>query len=68
MPHAITTTTMVRIAVARLELTPSIPIFANMDVSAANTADPNANQNHIPLHPRFHLTPSYVPTVLFLVL
>jgi hypothetical protein len=47
MPQAMTTTTIVRIAVARLEFTPSMPILASMDVSAAKTAEPNANQNHI---------------------
>ena len=35
IPHAITTTTTVLIAVARLELTPSIPTLARMEVSAA---------------------------------
>ena len=47
MPHAITRTTAVRMAVARLELTPSMPIFAKIEVSAANTADSSANTNHI---------------------
>lgn len=47
MPHAINTTTTVRIAVARFELTPSIPTFAKIDVRAANTADNIANVNHI---------------------
>ena len=47
MPQAIITTTTVRIAVARLEFTPSMPILARMDVSAAKTAEPNANHNHI---------------------
>lgn len=41
------TTTTVRIAVARLEFTPSIPIFAKIEVSAAKTADKIANMNHI---------------------
>ena len=45
------TTTMVRIAVARLDATPSIPIFANMDVSAAKTAEASANKNHITIPP-----------------
>ena len=49
------TTTTVRIAVARLEFTPSIPIFASMDVSAANTADNNANTNHTTIRPQFFL-------------
>ena len=50
------TTTTVRMAVARLEFTPSIPIFAKIDVKAANTADPVANQNHaiaVPLPAHF---------------
>jgi hypothetical protein len=51
IPHAMITTTIVRIAVARLELTPSIPTFASIDVSAAKTADPSANPNHIRIPP-----------------
>lgn len=47
IPQAITTTTTVLIAVARFELTSSIPTLANMEVSAANTADNNANTSHI---------------------
>lgn len=39
IPQAIKTTTTVRIAVARLELTPEIPILAKIDVSAANKAE-----------------------------
>ena len=42
-----TNTTTVLIAVARFELTPSIPIFANIEVRAANIADNNAKANHI---------------------
>jgi hypothetical protein len=41
------TTTIVRIAVARFDPTPSIPIFANIDVSAAKIAEPSANKSHI---------------------
>jgi hypothetical protein len=41
--------------VARLELTPQIPTFASMDVSAANTADNKANTNHIK-SPLIHIT------------
>lgn len=41
------TTTTVRIAVARLEFTPSIPIFASIDVIAAKMADNKANTNHM---------------------
>ncbi len=37
--HAITSTTAVRIAVARLDSTPVIPILARIEVSAAKTAD-----------------------------
>ena len=47
IPHAMTSTTTVRMAVARLELTFSIPIFARMEVSAANTAEPIANIHHM---------------------
>lgn len=47
IPHAITGTTNVRIAVARLEFTPSIPILASIDVRAANKDDNTANNNHI---------------------
>ena len=47
IPHAMTTTTTVQMAVARFELTPSIPILAKIEVSAANTADNNANTIHI---------------------
>ena len=47
MPQDMSRTTPVRMAVARLELTPSIPTLARMEVSAANTADSNARMNHI---------------------
>lgn len=47
IPQAIKTTTTVRIAVARLELTPEIPILAKIDVSAANKAERNAKTAHI---------------------
>jgi hypothetical protein len=40
------TTTTVLIAVARFEFTPSIPTFASIEVSAANTADNIANISH----------------------
>jgi hypothetical protein len=43
------TTTTVLIAVAKLELTPSIPIFAKIETRAANTAESNAKTNHINL-------------------
>ena len=52
IPHAITRTTAVRIAVARFELTPSIPTLARMDVRAANTEDNNANKSHISNPPK----------------
>jgi len=42
IPHAITSTTTVRIAVARLESMPLMPSFARMEVSAAKTADSSA--------------------------
>ena len=51
IPQAISTTTTVRMAVARLEFTPSMPILAKIEVSAANTADSNANINHIIIIP-----------------
>jgi hypothetical protein len=47
IPHAMITTTTVLIAVARFELTPSMPTFASMEVSAAKTADKIANTSHI---------------------
>ena len=39
IPHDIASTINVRIAVARCEFTPSMPIFASIEVSAAKTAD-----------------------------
>lgn len=47
MPQAMASTTVVRTAVARLELTPSMPILARMEVRAANTDDPTAKTNHM---------------------
>jgi hypothetical protein len=41
------TTTTVLIAVAKLELTPAMPTFAKIEVSAAKIADSKANMNHI---------------------
>ena len=58
--QAIPTTTTVRMAVARLESTPSIPILANIEVNAANTADNSANMIHIYLKPP-HLY--FIPTI-----
>ena len=48
--HDIKRTTTVLIAVARLELTLSIPTFARIDVSAAKTEESNAKTNHIVFH------------------
>ena len=39
IPHAIISTTIVLIAVARFEFMSLIPIFASIDVSAAKNAD-----------------------------
>lgn len=47
MTHDIRTTTHVLTAVARFELTPSIPILARIDVRAAKTAEPIEKSNHI---------------------
>ena len=40
--HAMTSTTAVRTAVARFELTPSMPTFASIEVKAAKNAEHNA--------------------------
>ena len=45
--HAITSTTVVRMAVPRFDSTPLIPILPRMDVRLANTADPQAYQNQL---------------------
>ena len=42
IPQARIRTTIVRMAVARLELTFPMPIFAYIEVSAAKTAEPTA--------------------------
>lgn len=47
MSQDIARTTAVLIAVARFEFTPSIPIFARIEVNAANTEDKIAKINHI---------------------
>ena len=47
MPQDMASTTTVRMAVARVEFTPSMPILARMDVSAAKTAERIARINHI---------------------
>ena len=54
--QAMRRTTTVLMAVARFELTPSIPTFANIDVRAANNAEANANKTHIFF---FQLRPQY---------
>ena len=46
MPQAMITTTTVRMAVARLEFTRSIPTLARIEVNAANIAESNASTNH----------------------
>ncbi len=51
IPQDMASTTQVRRAVARLELTPSIPILAKMEVSAANTDDPSAKISHMKMIP-----------------
>ena len=43
--QAMIRTTIVRIAVPRLEFTPSIPTFPNMEVRLANSAEPAAYRN-----------------------
>lgn len=45
--HAIKTTTIVLISVAKFESTFSIPILANIDVNDANIAESRAKINHI---------------------
>jgi len=47
MAQDMATTTIVLMAVAKLEFTPSIPILARMEVRAANTAERTANRIHI---------------------
>ena len=47
IPHATIKIMMVRIAVARFELTPVIPTFANMAVSDANKAESKAYIHHL---------------------
>ena len=44
--HAMTRTTTVRIAVPRLDSTCSTPIFPNMEVRLANTAESTAKSSH----------------------
>lgn len=45
--HDITGATAVLTAVARFEFIPSIPAFASIDASAANTEESSANISHI---------------------
>lgn len=52
IPHAMRSTTAVLKAVARFEFTPSMPIFARIDVRAANTDDNIANNSHISVPPK----------------
>jgi len=47
MAQAIRMTMTVRMAVARLDGTPSIPILAKIEVKAAKTADKSAKKNHM---------------------
>ena len=47
IPQAINSTTTVRSAVARCELTSLMPILARIVVSAANSADSSAYTRHI---------------------
>ena len=47
MPHAIMRTTTVRMAVAKLEFTPLIPIFAKIEVRAAKMADNKADRKSV---------------------
>lgn len=54
-------TTTVRIAVARWELTPSIPTFARMEVSAANIDDKIANSSHIRVPPTSNSKQKFSP-------
>ena len=49
--QAMSTTTIVRMAVARLELTPSIPILARIEVNAAKMEERRAKTNHIKAPP-----------------
>lgn len=49
--QAMSTTTQVLTAVARLELTPSIPIFARIEVAAAKTEDRSEKITHIETSP-----------------
>lgn len=47
IPHAIMRMTTVRMAVAKLEFTPSIPILAKIEVRAAKMADNREKMNHM---------------------
>lgn len=51
IPQDMINTTNVRMAVARVEFTPSMPILAKMDVSAAKMEEPRAKRNHIDFLP-----------------
>jgi hypothetical protein len=52
-------------AVARLELTPSIPIFARIEVSAAKIEEAKARINHIWLSPFSYLSDYSLPIFSF---
>lgn len=68
MPQAITTTTIVLMAVARFESTPSIPTLANIEVSAANMAESKAKINHIFPNPFPVLSLSFcISTAIFIL-
>ena len=51
MSQAMARTTQVRMAVPRLDSTPSMPTFPRMDVRAANTADSTAQMSQESLVP-----------------
>ena len=51
MPQDKISTTNVRIAVAKLELTPLMPILARIEVIAAKIAERNANNTHMEKSP-----------------
>jgi hypothetical protein len=63
MAQARANITMVRMAVARLELTFSKPTLARIDVSAAKIADKSAKKAHI-VRSLVHLRPVVVKTSL----
>ena len=56
-PHANTSTTVVRTAVARLESTPVTPIFAKIAVNPPNSAESNAHVSQLMLSTQPHRRP-----------